>query len=64
MSGSETTDKSAQRPDEHEATADEQDQDEETYPNGETWCEGPASDDLPCFDVSSMGRRRVDECYF
>ena len=56
MSGSETTDKSAQRPDEHEATADEQDQGEETCPNRETWCEGPASDELPCFDCFLDGR--------
>ena len=49
MSGSETTDKSAQRPDKHEAATDEQDEDEETCPNGEAWCEGPDSDDLPCF---------------
>ena len=56
MTGSETIGKPAQRPDEHEPTTDEQDQDEETCPNGEAWCEGPESDDLPCFRCFLDGR--------
>ena len=48
MSGSETTDKSAQRPDENDPTTAPE-MDEETCPNGEVWCEGSESDDLPCF---------------
>ena len=49
MTGSETVGKTAQRPDEHDPATSEQDQDEETCPNGEAWCEGLESDDLPCF---------------
>ena len=49
MSGSETTDKSAQRPDETDSTTAPE-EDEESCPNGEAWCNGPESDDLPCFD--------------
>lgn len=26
------------------------DSEEDTCPNGETWCDGPEGDDLPCFD--------------
>lgn len=26
------------------------DDEDETCPNGETWCDGPDGDDLPCFE--------------
>ncbi|WP_152529861.1 hypothetical protein [Candidatus Halobonum tyrrellensis] len=49
MPGSETVEKSAQCPDEHNPATSEQNQDEETCPNGEAWCEGTESDELSCF---------------
>ena len=56
MSGSETTDKSAQRPDENDPTTAPSEADEETCPNGEAWCEGSESDELPCFVCFLDGR--------
>lgn len=26
------------------------DEEDDTCPNGEEWCDGPTGDDLPCFD--------------
>ena len=49
VTGSETIDKSAQRPDESDPMTAPTEADEKTCPNGEAWCEGPESDDLPCF---------------
>ena len=46
MTGSETLDEPAPTSDQHKATTDE---DDETCPNGEEWCESSDGDQLLCF---------------